>query len=119
MTARTCEACKGKGYDTVGTCITCDGTWLVAPPEEGRIRSQIIGRRGLRSKRPADPRAYFVWRLARFHGGADARLPVAAYTDVWGDPFVGELEEIAERVAREVFGGDLRGAARWAKAGLL
>jgi hypothetical protein len=58
--------------------------------------------------------------MARFHGGADMTMPVCASMDVYGDPYRAELDAIADRVAKEIFGSDLRAARRWDSAlGLL
>lgn len=62
-------------------------------------------------------RAYFVWRLARFHGGIDVTMPIMAEVAIEGDPYHKELDELAGRVAERVFGTQRAAAARW--SGLL
>ena len=69
-----------------------------------------------RSKDLAAKRAYFVWRLARFHGGADVTLPMTAYDAVSHDPFKAELDLLAEHVAAHVFGTHMAGTVRWGRA---
>lgn len=117
---RQCLNCRGTGvreYDPSLKCRSCGGHGYFLPPDEAAIRAAIFSPRKkgqLVSRRPQDPRAYFVWRLARFHGGADVTMPVMAYCDVFGDPYQEELEKLADRVAREVYGTDLAAMARWA-----
>jgi len=97
-------------------CPYCDGAGTFPPVDIAAIATAIKGRKGLCSKRPADSRAYYVWRMARFHGGADVTLPMTATFDVAGDPFRTELDIIADAVAKRVFGTDLAGVHRWGRA---
>ena len=121
-------------------CNRCDGTTVLAYPTmpdiaprpcpfcDGRghfhrvdlpfLLDRIKGRKAgkLRSKRPEDDRAYYVWRMARFHGGADVTMPMTATLAVTGDPYVPYLDVVAEKVAKEVYGSDMAGALRWAHA---
>lgn len=41
-------------------------------------------------------------------------MPIVATSRVRGDPFLPELNALAESVARVAFGSDMAGAARWA-----
>lgn len=122
-----CERCDGTGLTKAWTsdsgrhfpaksCPFCDGVGSFPRPDTAAIVKAIKGRKGLRSKRPDDSRAYYVWRLARFHGGADVTLPMSATFEVAGDPFVALLDFISELVARRVYGSDAAGALRWAHA---
>lgn len=123
QSARTCTRCKGEGSYQIGglpqafKCHGCEGRGHFLPVEVDSILSEIKGRKGLRSKRPDSKRAYYVWRLARFHGGVDVTMPVCAMMDVGGDPFRAELDQLAEAVAKHVFGTDMAAAYRW--SGLL
>ena len=99
-------------------CPHCDGIGSFAAVDVPALLGRIKGRKPgtLRSKRPDDSRAYYIWRMARFHGGADTTMPMTASLMVSGDPYVPLLDAIAEQVARAVYGTDLAGAVRWAHA---
>ena len=128
---RPCKSCNGKGSvfhkgftslegkvypDTTRRCFACEGTGQFAKPDFRAILSAIKGRKGLCSKRPKDRRAYYVWRMTRFHGGADVTMPVGASMEVHGDPYVAELDRLVDLVAKRVFGTDLAAAHRWGRA---
>ncbi len=119
---RDCKACIGAGkahkwdFETEAKpCYTCRGAGKMPAPDTQAILAAIKGRKGLCSKRPASPRAYFVWRLARFHGGADVTMPMGAEMEVHGDPWVRELDALADAVAKRVYGTNLAAAARWGR----
>lgn len=100
------------------TCTYCDGAaWFHAPDLELLVKA-VTGRkpRTLRSKRPDDARCYYVWRLARFHGGKDVCLPMGAEMEIAGDPFRDVLDELARLIAKAYFGSGNVGAARWQQA---
>lgn len=129
---KDCENCKGKGIREAYTlstgyviqardCVSCSGKGKFPEINETAILDAILvrpknGKARVRSAKPKDGRAAYVWRMARFHGGIDVHLPVMATFDISGDPYEKELSLIADRVAKEYFGSDLRGAARWGKA---
>jgi hypothetical protein len=116
---RDCKRCNGTGrskYDDA-ECHACDGRGTFGPPDEQAIRTAVRGRKGLRSSpRGLDDRAYYVWRMARFHGGADMTMPVMAALLIDGDPYQEELDALADALAREYFGSDMRAALRWGRA---
>jgi len=60
-------------------------------------------------------RAYYVWRMARFHGGADVHMPMEAIGVVEGDPMGKLLDPLASAVAKIAFGDDRAGAYRWGR----
>ena len=101
---------------TVRPCYACNGAGEFQPLDVPAIIAAIKGRKGLCSKRPADKRAYYVWRMARFHGGADVTMPMGASMDCAADPFRAELDTLADAVAKRVFGTDLAAAHRWGRA---
>lgn len=99
-------------------CSYCDGTaWFHAPDLETLVKA-VTGRkpRTLKSKRPDDARCYYVWRLARFHGGKDVCLPMSAEMEIAGDPYRDVLDELARLIAKAYFGSGNVGAARWQQA---
>jgi hypothetical protein len=136
--SRACLRCRGTGQRTVGygpqagqleTCYVCQGRKFFPALDVDAIRAAIKGRKGLRSARPKwiggrgieamhASRCYYVWRMARFHGGVDMRMPMMADLEVGGDPFQRELDALADAAAIQYFGSDLRAARRWAAAGL-
>lgn len=100
--------------------------------------------RGIRKSKPDDNGLIqYVWRMARFHTGADTHMPVTArfWLKDWledngyisragtgnaserqsiASDVESELEPIVTKVIREEFGkSDLEAAKRWSKAGLL
>jgi hypothetical protein len=114
-------ALSGTVYqDTEHTCYTCDGTGRFNRPDLNAILAAITNTRthGLRASKPKgnDRRAYYVWRLARFHGGADVRMPMCAVFDSGSDPYLPLLDALADIVARKAFGTDLAAAFRWGNA---
>jgi hypothetical protein len=127
---RACSRCKGTGTFTLGgfescgqvypevvrACYCCNGKKAFEAPVLSALVDEIKGRKGLRSSRPASNRAYYVWRMARFHGGVDVTMPITAISCVSGDPFVKELDLIAEAAARVAFGTDRAAAHRWGMA---
>lgn len=124
METRNCTSCKGTGKSSWmdRVCVSCNGTGTFSGLDIPAIIEAIKGRKGLRSKAPAycgkdftiaNVRAYYVWRMARFHGGVDVTMPIVASTMVHGDPFIKELESVADAVAKRVFGTDLAAAYRW------
>jgi hypothetical protein len=101
--------------------------------------------RGIRKSKPDDNGlVQYVWRMARFHTGADTHMPVTC--DFWlknwlesngyvpeydgtsataserreiVSDFKSELESVIGEVIRDEFGmSDLEAAKRWSKAGL-
>ena len=100
------------------TCHNCDGKGWFHAPDIMALASAVKGRKPgkLRSKRPDDARGYYVWRLARFHGGADVCLPMGAELEIGGDPYRPTLEQLARIIAKAVYGSGNVGSARWQQA---
>lgn len=112
-------ALDGRIYPrTEKPCIWCDGIGTFDKPDIQSLVTAIKGRKPgkLRSKRPDDTRAYFIWRMVRFHTGDDVCLPMAAQMDVAADPYRELLEQVAEHVAAHLTGHSSAGRARWRSA---
>jgi len=107
---RDCKLCNGTGVRTIlgetHVCRACGGSGRRPAPDEAGLEEACRGRGGrLRSTRPRDDRAYYVWRMARVRAGVDERIPVLAALLVYGDPFRPELDALAERLAVAHLGG--------------
>ena len=114
-TTRPCYCCQGRGdFPEVDIEAIVKAIVATKGKNKGTLRASMVS--PLRSEGVPEARAYFVWRLARFHGGKDCTMPVTAEMVVRGDPYLKELDRIAEEVAKRAFGTDMAGAARWAKA---
>ncbi len=126
-----CETVPGKrtiggwgGYplDVIGPCRTCKGTGTVTVDSDA-ISEAIKGRKGLRTSKPtADVfGAVYVWRMARFHGGADTTMPITCYFSIgvggiipqYVRPMLDTLDRLADIEARKYFGTDLGAAKAW------
>lgn len=126
-----CARCKGAKVLTYGDnipsrpCFYCDGAGSFARPADlsGLVKSAILGRGGKVRKSPPVPfgkrqttearRRYYLWRLFRFHSGADVTMPMMAEFDSEGDPYTVLLDEVAAYVAKMITGHGSAGAARW------
>lgn len=119
-----CKRCKGSGimpadeFSPERKCYACNGAGSFQPPDvKALIEAIQPKRKGTRScvcsHRPEDDRAYFVWRLVRFHSGEDVTLPMTAFSAVIGDPFEPVLDRVAELYAAKVRGHGSAGRARW------
>jgi len=112
---RPCYCCEGRGtFPEVDAPAILAGLIASKGKNKGKLRASLVS--PLRSEGITAARTYYVWRLARFHGGKDCTLPITADMVVRGDPFKKELDLIADQVAKAAFGTDLAGTARWAKA---
>lgn len=108
------------------TCIYCSGKGNFPDLDIDAIMAAIFTTRGVKKFRksmtspigrdPIASRAYYVWRLTRFHGGADVTMPMMAMMLIEGDPMVKQLDQIADRVARAVYGTSNAAATRWGRA---
>jgi hypothetical protein len=135
-----CKSCKGegtkfsKGFEYQGRvypdrnnpCTCCGGTGQFPGLDVPGIIEMISAGKGDKKrfraawpskfspwKNAAAKRAYYVWRLARFHGGADVTMPFTASFAVDGDPHRDALDRMADAVAKKVFGTDMAAAHRW------
>lgn len=121
---------EGKVYpDRTDVCNGCRGEKTFAAPDVRSILQQIIVKQGknkgnLKSgwagnehyKSHDAARAYYVWRMARFHGGVDTKLPMTATMVIRSDSWTVELDKIADEVAKLTLGTDMAGAIRWGRA---
>lgn len=140
---RPCERCKGAGeyhsdyakFDQatkefspgMERCSPCEGRGVFPGLDVPGIMDAIRTTRGAKKFRKsmvsptrkegiAAARAYYVWRLARFHGGADVTMPMMADLVTRCDPFKRELDALSEMVAKKVYGTDMAAATRWGRA---
>lgn len=110
---------KRKSFPSVWKqCMYCNGDGWFHAPDISLLIKAVTGRKPktLRSKRPDDTRSYYVWRLARFHGGKDVCLPMMAEMDIAGDPYRDLLDTLARLIAQAYFGSGNVGTARWHQA---
>lgn len=133
--SRMCQRCNGTGEtrdilnkDAMRQCRRCAGGKLFPAINLRDVMDRILAKQGknkgkLRASMVSpfpgtleEQRAYFVWRLARFHGGRDMTMPIMAETSVDGDPFHKELDQIASVVARIFFRTDRAALMMWGKA---
>lgn len=120
---KECTCCNGTGQNAWNgkECYACHGRGRFPAPNYAQILEDICTARGQfrRSKPPLETntirgaRAYYVWRLARFHGGVDVTMPILAETIITGDPYADDLDRFAGKVAEIVFGTQLAAAMRW------
>jgi hypothetical protein len=136
MEKRNCTSCEGTGRKKAWVqdgkeitpereCYSCKGGGTFDPPVIPEIIEKIKGRKegtlrsSMRSydsnKGILEARSYYVWRMARFHGGKDVTLPIMGILFVDGDPFKEELDTISEKVAIAVFGTDLGAVSAWGR----
>lgn len=139
METRLCPRCNGsKVQDYLGetrACNNCKATGSFEGFDAAAIKAAIVCKRGARKGQilasmtspyrgtVEQNRAYYVWRMARFHGSRDSKdlcQPFAADMVLGRDPFVKELDKLADEVAIEHFGTDKAAAIVWGRAmGLL
>lgn len=138
---RNCTRCNGtcrvhskwaveNGYEGPEgkVCVFCKGTGQFEGLDVQAIVDTLFTKRGkTRRFRKSFPqkldhyssrfgaRCYYVWRLARFHGGADVTMPMTADMLTHADPFKKELDAMADIVAKKVFGTDKAAAYRWGR----
>tara|TARA_Y100000004_G_scaffold190198_1_gene246976 strand:+ start:199 stop:666 length:468 start_codon:yes stop_codon:yes gene_type:complete len=122
MKTLPCNTCEGAGEvlhwrkdGTKVTCSDCEGRGFFESPDLVQLSKAIKGRKPgtVRSKKPEDCRAWFLWRMVRFHSGQDVTLPMTATMAISGDPFKPTLEIAAEMIARHLTGKESIGTARW------
>ena len=111
-----CHYCKARGYFP-GVDVNAIIALVFTTGNKPRFRASWPSKSNpWRSNDVTTLRAYYVWRLARFHGGADVTMPMTAISTSEGDPHVKFLDAIADYVATLVFGTSRAAAYRWANA---
>ncbi len=130
---RPCTSCKGEGTrphwqegKPPQECSACKGKCFFEAPDVDAILKEIMTRQGkFRQSWPSNKnvwknrsmaRAYYVWRLARFHGGKDVTMPMTADLMTRGDSWKKELDAMSDVVAKKAFGTDMAAAYRWGAA---
>lgn len=116
--ARPCKNCESADYARPGDCWGCRGARVFAAPDWRAILAPCVSSRLRWRTAPPDrrdARAYYLWRMVRFHGGADVTLPWTAECLTRSDPWQPELDTFAHAVAAAVFPGSrgLSGTSRW------
>ena len=136
--SKPCNRCKGTAIDSYvwngkdhapGPCARCDATGHQSKPDFGAILDLITkkskdGKIAFRKSKPdlqefkivLHGQAYFVWRMVRFHGGADVTMPMIAGLCVRNDSYYDELDQFACLLAKHFMGTDMAAAYRWARA---
>jgi len=111
---RKCYSCDGKGtfeaFDNAAILTAIKGR------KEGTIKSSMVSYAKPNEDKVFHSRCYYVWRLARFHGGVDMTMPVMASVFTQGDPFIAELDTLSDAVAQTCFGSNMKAAYRWGRA---
>jgi len=122
---QNCTRCNGTGKNSYNgkACYACNGTGQFSEPDYKQIlKSLLITRKSKQTFRASAPkgrdtveekRSYYVWRLTRFHGGADVTMPVMAESYISGDPFAKDLDKFAGMIAQRVYGTQMAAAYRW------
>ncbi len=117
LTWKDCCCCAGRG-DFPG--LTQDDLLELANQclvSKGRTKGRLKTSRPKYEPTVAAKRAYYVWRLARFHGGKDMTMPMGADLDIRGDGARDILDELSRIVARVGTGRSQSvGEARWTHA---
>jgi len=138
----TCIKCRGTGkvdsefqnikeWDTCGVCwglgefrhagkTELDRILLLIVSQQGKSKGRLKSSwawkgepKGTTHDRVTFNRAYYVWRMARFHGGKDVTVPFTASYRCRRDPYNSTLERWSEIIARNAFGTDKAGSKRW------
>lgn len=96
----------------------------ITSPQYELILNEIHTQKGTLKKSLSSsdttPRAYYVWRMARFHGGRDMTMPMMA-TCLCNNRSEGAsnmvvLDALADKIAEKSFGSSLQAAHTWCRA---
>lgn len=109
-----CGACDGRGDFPAISATEIARLITAGKGDKKRFRKSWPSRLSpWHSKDVTVRRAYYVWRLARFHGGADVTMPMTASFAIDGDPARTTLDRLSDVVAQKVFGSNMVAAHRW------
>lgn len=113
---RPCYFCDGKGvlggFDPLTIVKAC---FVVKPGKSARFRQSPPSKWSARKRGSDGARAYYVWRMVRFHGGKDVTMPMEAISVCEGDPALPLLDVLVSVVAKRVCGTDRAAAYRWGR----
>lgn len=113
-TEKPCHACEGRGDFPP---VNINAIMAAIVPKQGKNKGSLRATMTAPYRGTVnDARAYYTWRLARFHGGKDMRMPMSADMVCWGDPHRDFLDKLSEQVAKRFFGTDMAAAIRWGQA---
>ena len=114
---RVCSCCNGsKTFDEPNFAAIEEACTTSRGAEKGKrkFRAAWPGREHFRDHTVA--RAYYVWRLCRFHSGIDPTMPMTADLVVRADPYKPELDKLVDDLALKYLGNNIKGALRWGRA---
>lgn len=115
-TWRACSSCKGRGTFPALTPESVTAIMTAIQSNKGPSKGKLKSSRPKYARSIQASRAYYVWRLARFHGGVDCTMPMCAEMDIRGDGERDRLDMIARLVAKSSFGTSRAGSSRWMHA---
>ncbi len=114
---KDCYCCNGRGTFPALDSASVDAVLAMIVSSQGPSKGKLKSSRPKYVARDITAnRAYFVWRLARFHAGVDCTLPIMADGDVRGDGEKPTLEVMSRLVATRLLGSDEAGTYRWRRA---
>lgn len=113
--AENCYACEGKGeYPEIDVDAILQLILASKGKNKGGLKSNMVSpgfKDGVLKNR-----AYYIWRMARFHGGVDITMPIMASMCARHDPYKEQLDQLADQLALNLYGSHLSAAKRWGKA---
>lgn len=113
---RPCYFCNGTGslggFEPLAVVKAC---FVVKKGQRARFRRSPPARWNDRARGSDNARAYYVWRMIRFHGGKDVTMPMEAISVCEGDPAMPLLDALVTVVAKMVCGTDRAAAYRWGR----
>ena len=137
-----CKVCKGTGIyisnafsfegkdypERKRACSACNGKGSFPAFDLGKLRADLFSSRGKKEFRKAfnakldhykdnyAATAYYVWRMVQFHSGRDMTMPLTASMLSRGCPYMAQLDALADSLAKECYGDNMRAARAWGRA---